>query len=759
MRPISSLNPNPFTAISLFKLNFYSWVSLTVAKNSKFSYNTSISSETSEERYGQLLEVCVLDKNLILGKLIHSKIVINGLEKDSFLATKLIGLYSLCGNISLAQSIVNRVSNYNVFIVNSMIRGFSINGLYQQALDFFYRIMKDGFEPDSYTFSCLLKACASLSDIRQGKNIHNLVEEIGLDSDIFVSNALIAMYAKCGSLWDGIHVFERMPHRDIVSWNSIISAYIQNGFDCEAMIKVQELVKSGLRPDHVTITSALSIRSLNVREIHGYVIRNGYESASTIRNSLISVYGKCRKLRESQWLFYNSVQSTDKVAWNAMISCHAQNGCFDESINLLRNMKLSGLDLDVITYSGIISSFSQNGQSDGAMRIFDELLSSGLKPDIITIASILPAISDLQYLDYCKEIHGYSFRNRLESDRRVRNALVSVYSKLGSVQSAVNVFAQITDRDVISWSSMVVGYAQNGCFNEALITFGQMIRVETEPNPITITSILSACTGTSSLRQGRELHLWALKNGFEGQTFVGSALIDMYAKCGRIKDSRRVFDLMTEKNLVTWNSMIGGYAIHGLGQNALEIFRRVIEPDHISFIAALSACNHGGLVDEGIEIFNGMKIFGISPSEGHYACMVDILGRSGRLSEALDLIKKMPMEVNVDIWGALLGACKIHSNLEIGIYAGARIFESDCENPGYYVLLSNILADFGRWEDVEVMRKVMKEKGVKKGVGCSWIEVHNGMHSFVARERAQHPEWEDLFKILKSLNEQMKGNC
>lgn len=717
-----------------------------------------MSDKFSPESYGRLLDTCVLHKNLYFGKLVHSKMVISGLENDSFLVTKLIGLYSICGNVPVAETVFNQVSNCNVFLMNAMIRGYCMNGLYQKALDFFDMKMEEGTKPDSYTFSCLLKACGLLFDVRKGERIRNLAEESGLDKDIFVSNALIGMYVKCGGLVDGVQVFERMPQRDIVSWNSIISAYVQEGFEEEALVKVEELVRSGLRPDHVTIVSALSICSSieMLREIHGYAIRSGYDHTSPVRNSLISGYGKCGRVEEGRWLFDKSV-CADNATWNAIISSYAQNGHFEESIRLLRDMKLLGFDSDVVTYSGIISSFSQNGRPEQAVGVFEELLNSGLKPDIITIASVLPAISDLQHLDKCREIHACAYRYGLEYDRRVRNALVSVYSKCGSVQDAKQVFSRMMERDVISWSSMVVGYTQNGCLNEALDTFREMITSKTIPNPITITSILSACAGMAGLRQGKEIHLWALKNRLEDQTFVASALIDMYAKCGTIKDSRRLFDLMSDKNLVTWNAMIGGYAVHGLGKNALEIFRMVEEPDRISFIAALSACSHGGLVDEGINIFNSMKRFKVSPTEGHYACMVDMLGRSGRVDEALNLIQKSQLEGNADIWGALLGACKTYSNLEIAIYAGARVIESGCNNPGYYVQLSNILADFGRWEDVEVMRKLMRERGVKKVVGCSWIEVNEGVHSFVARDRTQHPEWENLFTMLKGLNEQMKG--
>ncbi|XXG67489.1 hypothetical protein AAC387_Pa06g0827 [Persea americana] len=761
MKPISSVIRNPHNRISFLKSSLPIQSSLSVPADSiasKFNCRTSISDKFSAESYGRFLDACLLSKNLYRGKLVHAKIVIAGLEKDSFLITKLIGLYCVCGNVPVAERIFNQVSNCNVFLMNAMIRGYCANGLYQKALDFFEVKMEDGMKPDSYTLSCLLKACGLLFNLQEGERIRNLAEESGLDKDIFVSNALIGMYAKCGSLIDGIQVFERMPQRDIVSWNSIISAYVQEGFEEEAIVKVQELVRSGLRPDHVTIISALSMCSSveMLREIHGYAITSGYDCISAVHNSLISMYGKCGRVQEFRWLFDNST-CTDNATWNAAISSYAQNGRFEESLKLLRDMKLVGFNSDVVTYSGIISSFSQNGQSEQAMRIFKELMSSGLKPDIITIASVLPAISDLQYLDKCREIHAYSYRNGLEYDRRVRNALVSVYSKCGSVQDAEQVFSKIMERDVISWSSMVVGYTQNGFLNEALDTFRQMIISKTTPNPITITSALSACAGMASLRHGKEIHLWALKNRFEGQTFVASALIDMYAKCGKIKESRRVFDLTTDRNLVTWNAMIGGYAVHGLGENALEILGMVEEPDQISFLAALSACNHGGLVDEGTDIFNSMKSFRVSPTVGHYTCMVDMLGRSGRVDEALDLIQNSPVGANADIWGPLLGACKTYSNLEIAIYTGARVIELGCKNPGYYVQLSNILADFGRWEDVEVMRKLMREKGVKKVVGCSWIEVNEGVHSFVARDRVQHPEWESLFKTLKGLNEQMKG--
>ncbi|WOL08226.1 pentatricopeptide repeat-containing protein [Canna indica] len=475
-----------------------------------------------------------------------------------------------------------------------------------------------------------------------------------------------------------------------------------------------------------------------------------------VQNSLISAYGKCGKVEAAQKVFDSCFQ-VNRVTWNALISSYAQNGLLHESMQLLRNMKHSGCDFDVVTYSGIISSCSQRELSHEAMQVFEELLSVGLKPDVVAIASVLPATSGLHCSNYCREIHAYCFRHWLESDRRIQNAFVSVYSKFGLLQRAELVFMAILDRDVISWSSMVMGYTQNDYFVEALDTFQQMIRARTDPNTITITSVLSACAGISSMRQGKELHSWAVKNLVDNQSFVGSALVDMYAKCGRLRDARKVFDLMQDKNLVTYNAMMGGYAVHGLTDDALEIFFMVEEPDQVSFISALSACSHGGKVEEGIKIFGIMKDVKVNPREGHYALMVDLLARSGRLEEALNIIMTMPKKPSSEIWGAMLGACKIHSNLEIGIYTGNQIMELGSGNSGYYVLLSNILADFRRWEDVEMIRELMKEKEVKKGAGCSWIEVEKNVHSFVAKERAQHPEWESMSLVLNVLNEQMRG--
>ncbi|KAF3778280.1 Pentatricopeptide repeat-containing protein [Nymphaea thermarum] len=719
----------------------------------QFSFSCDASS-LMLEKYGQLLDSCCTHKDLVRARLIHAHIVIQNFEQHSFLSSKLVFVYSACGKTTVARLVFDRLLKPSTFACNSMIRGYVNNGLNQEALDFFYQRREAGFRPDTYTYSSIIKACASLPDHEHGRNVHELVKESGLDADVYVCNALISMYSKFHCASEAVQIFDRMSERDMVSWNSVIACYIQNDLDEAAVVALKEMMKEGFRPDQVTIISILSDCSYATgRELHSYVLTSGFGSTVVIANSLISMYGKCGKLKEAQGIFGTLVQP-DRVTWNALIASYSRNGQYEESLRLLRDMRTAGMHVDEVTYSGIISAFSQNDHPQDALRIFLQMLNAGLKPDAVAIASVLPALSDVQSLDCCKEIHGYSHRNSVESDKRVRNALVSVYSQCGSVKSAENVFSRISNKDVISWSSMIVGYTQNGCLNEAIKVFRNMCQSNTKPNPITITSILSACARVSSLKHGKEIHSWSLKQGFHVHTFVGSALIDMYAKCGRINSSRTVFNKMPEKNLVSWNVMIAGYAVHGQGGNALKLFKMVEHPDEVSFLAALSACSHGGLVEDGIDIFNEMKILKITPRQDHYACLVDILGRAGRLDEALAMIKDMPVESNINIWGALLGACRVYHNLELGIYSGKQMLESGCNDSGLHVLLSNIFADFGKWEDVETIRKSMKDRGLKKKVGCSWIGVDNQVHSFVARDRA-HPEWEIVYQVSRDLNNQI----
>jgi pentatricopeptide repeat protein len=276
---------------------------------------------------------------------------------------------------------------------------------------------------------------------------------------------------------------------------------------------------------------------------------------------------------------------------------------------------------------------------------------------------------------------------------------------------------------------MIAAYAQNGQGEEALQLFRQMQLAGVKPNLKTFTSVLPACANLAALEQGKEIHKEIIRNRFKSDVFVGSALVDMYAKCGSLEHAQDEFYKICHPNVVSWNAMIAGYAMHGHGKEALQLFEQMqysgTNPDSVTFISVLSACCHAGLVKEGCHYFDSMnQYYHITPTREHYGCMIDLLGRAGRLYEAQDLISKMPIKPDASMWGCLLAACRTHNNIKLGKYVAGCILELDPENTTPYVLLSNMYAEAGRWDGIEEVRKMMKDRGLKKKRGCSWIEIN-----------------------------------
>jgi pentatricopeptide repeat protein len=335
-----------------------------------------------------------------------------------------------------------------------------------------------------------------------------------------------------------------------------------------------------------------------------------------------------------------------------------------------------------------------------------------------------------------------------------------MYAKCGNVNIAHKLFERMPKQDVVSWTAIIAAYSQNGHPHEALAFFNEMQVQGIKPNSITIVSVLPACAHLLALEQGKQIHGYAIRSGFESDVVVGTGLVNMYAKCGNVNIAHKLFERMPEQDVVSWNAMILAYGIHGHGEDALALFSQMqqtgTKPDHITFTAILTACSHAGLVDQGWQYFECMKSdYGLAPKLEHYACLVDLLGRAGHLDEAHDIIKKMPLEPNANVWGALLGACRIHCNIELGEQAAKHLFELEPNNAGYYVLLSNIYAEARRWEDVVKLRTMMKERGVKKQPGCSVVAVHREVHTFLVGDRT-HPQSEKIYAMLETLYGQMK---
>ncbi|GLJ15071.1 hypothetical protein SUGI_0246360 [Cryptomeria japonica] len=555
-----------------------------------------------------------------------------------------------------------------------------------------------------------------------------------------------------------------MYQRDIVSWNSVISGYAQYGRPEEAMKFFNRMHIAGMKPEIITIVSVLpacaNMEALySGKEIHGYVIKSGYEADDSVGNSLLSMYAKCGCLEDAQEIF-ETVSLTEVVSWNTMITGYGHNGHYDLALKLFDQMVFAGLKPNVITWSAIIGVSAQNGYPEKALEFYSKMRMEGVEPDCVTLVSVLGACSQLESLDKGKEIHGYVRANGFDSEIMVGNALISMYGKCADIECSRVVFDKMYKRDAISWNAMIAAYVQRGHGNDALELFREMFLESINPNSMTITCVLSACARLAALKHGKEVHKYIVRCGLESHIFVGSALIDMYAKCGNLEVARHLFDRMSKKNTVSWNAMIAGYAMHGCGEEALSLFQQMqsedVKPDNITFIALLSACSHAGLIQEGWHYFNFMREeHHITPTLGHYACMVDLLGRAGRLYDAKEFIDKMPLEPNADVLGALLGACRIHSNIELGKTVADQLFHLQPENPGFHVLLSNIYAADGRWNDVEKVRTMMKDRGLKRRPGCSWIELKNKVHVFSVGDKS-HPQLEEINAMLDNLAGRMK---
>eukprot|EP01018_Ginkgo_biloba_P036740 Gb_04648 [translate_table: standard] len=489
--------------------------------------------------------------------------------------------------------------------------------------------------------------------------------------------------------------------------------------------------------------------------VHLHMNERGFIPDLFLQNRLVNMYAKCGSLVDARNVF-DEMPQRDVCSWNTLIAGYAQSGYFEDAANLFQKMPKR----NVYSWTAMIVAYSKHGFPEDALTLFHQMRRTGTQPNHFTFASVLPACANLADLEQGMKIHEDIIRGGFQSDEFVQSALVDMYAKCGSIQKAHDVFFKMHKRNTVSWTAMIAGYAQNGRDEEALKLFGQMQLKGLKPTPNTFASVLSACANLAALEQGMDIHEDIIRSGLQSDVYVGSALVDMYAKCGSIEKARHVFDKIHERNTVSWTAMIAGYAMHGCAKEALKLFEQMqqsgLKPNHVTLLCVLTACSHAGLIHEGRQYFDHMsQCYHITPTIEHYACMVDILGRAGLLDEAQDFINKMPIKPDATVFRCLLGACRIYNNIELGERVAEHLVELDPENPAPYVLLSNIYAAAGRWDDTETVRRMMKDKGIKKIAGRSWIEVNKQVHAFIAGDRS-HPKTEEIYAKLEGLSKQMK---
>ncbi|XP_023920574.2 pentatricopeptide repeat-containing protein At4g37170 [Quercus suber] len=492
------------------------------------------------------------------------------------------------------------------------------------------------------------------------------------------------------------------------------------------------------------------------KKVHAHTKASGFVPGVFICNRFLDMYVKCGSLRDAQKVF-DEMRERDLCSWNTMISGYAKVGKLDEARNLFDEMP----ERDNFSWTAMISGYVHHARPKEALELYRMMLRhENSKSNKFTVTSALAASAAIPNLRMGKEIHGNIVRIGLDLDEVVWSALSDMYGKCGSIEEARHIFDKMVDKDVVSWTAMIDKYFEDGKREKGFDLFSEFMRSGIRPNDFTFAGVLNACADHAAEDLGKQVHGYMTRIGFDPFSFAASALVHMYSKCGNIEDAKRVFKGMPRPDLVSWTSLIAGYAQNGQPNEALKLFELLLksgtEPDHITFVGVLSACTHAGLVDKGLEYFHSIKEkHGLKHTTDHYACIIDLLARAGRFGEAENIIDKMPMKPDKFLWASLLGGCRIHRNLELAKRAAEALFEIEPENPATYVTLANIYATAGMWGEVAKVRKAMDDKGVVKKPGLSWIEIKREKHEFLVGDKS-HPKSHDIHNFLGELSKQMK---
>ncbi|XP_042014937.1 pentatricopeptide repeat-containing protein At2g33680-like [Salvia splendens] len=683
------------------------------------------------------LRLLTEQKNIYPGKCIHSHLLKIGiLPTCAPFSIGLLNLYVKCHLISDAHRLFDEMPlKHEAVPWNILINGYSQLGLSRHsfsALQLFKEMLQSSILPESHTFAGVFSASAVLEDAVMAQQAHAFVVKLCDYCDVFVYSSMLNVYCKFGSLGEGRKVFDEMSERNSITWSTLISGYASQRLGSEAFDVFRAMIFQGQEVvNEFVLTSVLSAFTspdylIMGNQIHSLAIKNGCSQIASVGNAVITMYAKCGSLKDAVCVFELSPDKNE-ITWSAMITGHAQMGAGEK-----------------------------------AQALFKEMHSFAMKPSKFTLVGVLNACSDSEEIAVGRQVHAYLVKLGFEFQMYIMTALIYMYAKCGFIVDAQRGFDTLDEADLVLWTSMIGGYVQNGDNESAFGLYYRMQRQGIPPNELTLASVLKACSSLSALEQGKQMHAHVVKNGFTLEVPIGSALSTMYAKCGSLNDCHSVFRRMPARDVVSWNAMISGLSHHGRGTEALDLFEEMllegVKPDYVTFVNILSACSHMGLVDRGREYFQLMsQKFCIPPRLEHYACMVDILGRAGKLQEANEFIESATIDHGLCLWRILLSACRNHRNYELGAYAGEKLMELGSKESSAYVLLSSIYSALGRLDDVTRVRRMMSSRGVNKDPGCSWIELKNQVHVFVAGELL-HPEMKGIREELSRFSTVMKDD-
>ncbi|KAH1129622.1 hypothetical protein J1N35_001000 [Gossypium stocksii] len=719
-----------------------------------YSHMKSCSSLTKCDSYtySSVLKACALSRNFRIGKAVHCHFIRGLTYPSRIVYNALLNFYATClssmdykemgGYIEgfdyvkhdLVCKVFNMMRKRDVVAWNTVILWYVKTERYLEAVKLFRNMMKTGIKQSAVSFVNMFPAISGLQDYNNAEVLYGVLLKSGDESvdNFFVVSSAISMFAELGCPDFARKIFDNCSLRNIEIWNTMIGGYLQNNVPVEGIKLFIQAMESGTVFDDVTFLSALIAVSqlqqlLLAKQLHAYVIKNERKLPLMVANAILVMYSRCGSIHTSFEIF-DKMPVRDVISWNTMVSAFVQNRLDDEGLLLVYEMQKQGFLVDSVT-----------------------------------VTAILSAASNLRNQEIGKQTHAYLLRHGIKFEG-MDSYIVDMYAKSGLIRNSQILFekSNSSSRDQATWNAMIAGLAQNGLIEEAIVVFRKMLQQNVVPNAVTLTSVLPACSLMGNIDLGKQLHGFSVRNLLDSNVFLGTALVDMYSKSGALKLAENMFSKIPEKNSVTYTTMILAYGQHGLGEKALTLFRSMqvsgIQPDAITFVAVLSACGYAGLVDEGLHIFYSMeREFNIQPSTEHYCCVADMLGKVGRVYEAYEFVEQLgEMGNSLEIWGSLLASCRLHQKSDLGEVVAKRLLQMDTENSttGYNVLLSNIYAGEGNWESVDRVRKEMKEKDMRKAVGCSWIEVAGCVNYFTSKDQ-EHPQSDKLYELL-GLRKEMK---
>ncbi|CAD6224997.1 unnamed protein product [Miscanthus lutarioriparius] len=742
--------------------------------------------------YGNALAACAAaSAPLAFAEQLYCAAWKDGLSRDAYICSTVVDLLAKHGRLGDALRAFEDGDRGSAVCWNTAISGAARNGEHALGVEMFRDMVRgSSCEPNSFTYSGALSACAAGAELGVGRAVHGMVLRRDPEYDVFVGTSIVNMYVKCGQMGAAMSEFWRMPIRNVVSWTTAIAGFVQEEDPVSAMLLLTEMLRSGVAINKYTATSILlacsqmsMIREAN--QVHGMIMKTELYLDHVVKEALISTYANVGAVQLCEKIFQEVGTVSNRSIWSAFISGVSRHS-LQRSIQLLRRMLCQGLrpndkcyasvfssvdsselgrllhslvikdgfihavlvasalstmysrckdlkdsykvfeemhERDEVSWTSMVAGFATHGHSVEAFQVLRNMIVEGFTPDDVSLSAILSACNVPECLLKGKEVHGHVHR-AYGATTSINHCLISMYSKCKDVHTARRLFDATPCKDQIMLSSMISGYAMNGYSEEAISLFQLMLAAGFHIDRFLCSSIISICANMAKPLYGKLLHGYATKVGILSDLSVSSSLVKLYSKSGNLDDSRKVFDEIDVPDLVTWTAIVDGYAQHGSSQDALAMFdlmiRYGVKPDTVILVSVLSACGRNGLVEEGFRHFNSMRtVYGVEPVLHHYCCMVDLLGRSGRLVEAKKFIESMPVKPDSMVWSTLLAACRVHDDVVLGRFVENKIHEENCDS-GCFATMSNIRANSGDWEGVMEIRKSVKD--VKKEPGWSLLE-------------------------------------